>query len=68
MNVSKELLDLQSLKDQMRGIDLFASVCSAVDDIKLQWNKITGIIMDGASALFGKQSGLPTLVCEKVSE
>lgn len=34
MNVSEELLDLQSLKNQTRGIDLFASVCSAVDDIK----------------------------------
>ncbi|KAL6485494.1 hypothetical protein MHYP_G00048860 [Metynnis hypsauchen] len=51
MNVSEELLDLQSLKDQTRGIDLFASVSSAVDDMKLQWNKITGIITDGAPAM-----------------
>ena len=45
MNVSEELLDLQILKDQTRGTDLFVSVCSAVDDMK-PWNKITGIITD----------------------
>ena len=61
MNVSEELLDLQSLKNQTRGTDLFASVCSAVDDIKLQWNKITGIITDGAPAMVGMHSGLPWL-------
>ncbi|GAA6225846.1 general transcription factor II-I repeat domain-containing protein 2-like [Lates japonicus] len=35
MNVTEELLDLQSLKDQTRGTGLFVSVCSAVDDMKL---------------------------------
>lgn len=44
MNVSEELLDLQSLKDRRRGTDLFVSVCFAVDDIKRPWNKVTGII------------------------
>ena len=57
MNVSEELLDLQILKDQTRGTDLFVSVCSAIDDMKLPWNKINGA-----------QSGLSTFVCNKVSE
>ena len=35
MNVSEELLALQSLMDQTRGTDLFVSVCSAVDGMKL---------------------------------
>lgn len=68
MNVSEELLDLQSLKDQTRGIDLFVSVCSALDDIKLPWNKITVIITDGTPAMAGEKSGLSTLVCNKVSK
>ena len=68
MNVSEELLDLQSLKGQTRGTDLFASVYSAVDDMKLQWNKVTGITTDGAPAMAGERSGLSTLVCNKVSE
>ncbi|XP_070398336.1 general transcription factor II-I repeat domain-containing protein 2 [Nothobranchius furzeri] len=68
MNVSEELLDLQSLKGQTRGTDLFVSLCSTVDEMKLQWNKVTGIISDGAPAMAGKQSGLSTLVCNKVSE
>lgn len=68
MNVSEELLDLQSMKDHTRGTDLFVSVCAAVDDMKLQWNKVTGIITDGAPAMAGERSGLSTLVCNKVSE
>lgn len=62
MNVTEELLDLQSLKDQTRETDLFASVCSAVDDMKLPWSKVSRIIMDG------EQSGLSTLICKKVGE
>ena len=36
--------------------------------MKLPWNKVTGIITDGAPAMAGKQSGLSTLVCNKLSE
>uniref|UniRef100_A0A8D2LVJ3 Uncharacterized protein n=1 Tax=Varanus komodoensis TaxID=61221 RepID=A0A8D2LVJ3_VARKO len=68
MNVSEELLDLQSLKNQTRGTDLFVSACSAVDDMKLLWNNVTGIITDGAPAMAGERSGLSTLVRNKVSE
>lgn len=68
MNVSEELLDLQSLKDLTRGRDLFLSVCSAVNDMKIPWNEVTGITTDGAPAMAGERSGLSTLVCNKVSE
>lgn len=44
MKVSEELLDLQNLKNQTRGTDLFVSVCSTADDMKLPWNKVTGIL------------------------
>lgn len=54
MNVTEELLDLQSLTDQTRGKDLFVSVSSAIDDMKLPWNKVTGIITDGAPAMAGE--------------
>uniref|UniRef100_K7G2H6 SPIN-DOC-like zinc-finger domain-containing protein n=1 Tax=Pelodiscus sinensis TaxID=13735 RepID=K7G2H6_PELSI len=68
MNVTEELLDLQSLTDQTRGKDLFVSVSSAIDDMKLPWNKVTGIITDGAPAMVGERSGLSTLICNKVIE
>uniref|UniRef100_A0A087XRL1 HAT C-terminal dimerisation domain-containing protein n=1 Tax=Poecilia formosa TaxID=48698 RepID=A0A087XRL1_POEFO len=58
MNISEELLELQSLKDQTRGTDLFVSVCSAVDNMKLPWNKVVGITTDGAPAMTGERSGL----------
>lgn len=48
------LLDLQSLKGQKREMNIFVSICSAVDDMKLQWSKVTGIITDGVSAMAGE--------------
>ncbi|KAK7886513.1 hypothetical protein WMY93_026134 [Mugilogobius chulae] len=68
MNITEELLDLQSIKGQTRGADLFESVCSAVDNMKLPWNKVSGIITDGAPAMVGERSGLATLICNKVNE
>nr|DBA20368.1 TPA: hypothetical protein GDO54_017157 [Pyxicephalus adspersus] len=65
INVTEELLDLQSLMDQTRGKDLFVAVSSAIDDMKLPWNKVTGIITDGAPAMAGERSGLSTPICNK---
>lgn len=41
--MTEELLDLQSLKDQTRGTDLLASVCSAVDDMNYHGVKLVGL-------------------------
>jgi len=68
MNIREELLDLKSLKGQTRGADLFYNVCSAVNDMKLTWSKVSGIITDGAPAMAGEHSGLSTLICKKVSD
>ena len=68
MNIKEELLDLKSLKDQTRGADLFYNVCSAVDNMKLPWSKVSGIITYGAPAMAGEQSGLSTRICKKVSD
>ena len=61
----KRLSTSRELKEQKRGTDLFVSVCSTIDDMKLQWNKVT--IMD-AHAMAGEWSRLPTLVCNQFSE
>ena len=68
MNVTEELLDLQSLKSQTRGTDLFSAVSTAVNDMKLSWNKMTGIITDGAPSMTGEQGGLAAFISYKVSE
>lgn len=68
MNVIEELLDLQSLKDQTRGTDLFAAVSSAVDDMKLRGIKSRGLLRMAGPAMVGEHGGLSTLVCKKVSE
>lgn len=46
--------------------DRSLSVCSAVDDVKLPWNEITGIFTDGAPTVVGEHSGLSALACRKV--
>ena len=68
MNIKEELLDLKSLKDETRGADLFYNVCSAVDEMKLPWSKVSGNITDCAPAVTGEQSGLSTRICKKVSD
>ena len=68
MNIKEELLHLKNLKDQTRGTDLFYNVCSAVDEMKLPWNKVSGTITDGAPVMAGEQSGLSACICKKVSE
>ena len=68
MNIKEELLDLKSLKDQKRGVDLFYNVCSVVDEMKLPWSKVSGIRTDGAPAMAGEQSGPFTRICKKVSD
>ena len=68
IDIKEELLDLKSLKDQTRGADLFYNVCSAVDEMKLPWSKVSGIITDGERAVAGEQSGLSTGICKKVSD
>ena len=68
MNVTEELLDLQSLKSQARGIDLFSAVSTTVNDMKILWNKMSGIITDGAPSMTGERSGLATFISNKVSK
>ncbi|XP_073670885.1 general transcription factor II-I repeat domain-containing protein 2 [Paramisgurnus dabryanus] len=68
MNITEELLDLKSIKGQTRGVDLLQCVSDAVDDMKLPWEKLSGIVTDGAPAMTGERSGLASLLCNKVSE
>lgn len=55
MNITEELLDLHSLNVQTRGGDLFDSM--TLDDMKLPWSKVSGIVNDGAPAMDGERSG-----------
>ena len=66
--LAEELFDIKSPTGQTRGTDLFACVCSAVDDIKLPWRKVSGIITDAVPSMAGEWSGLSVLICNKVSE
>jgi len=68
MNVTEELLDLQSLKSQTRGIYLFSAESTAVNEMKLSWNKMTGLIADGGPSMTGERGGLATFRSNKVSE
>ena len=47
---------------------MFVSVSDAVDDMKLSWSTVSGIVTDGDPSMAGERCGLPTLICNKVNE
>lgn len=58
----------KALKAKREERIFFISVCEVVDDLKLPWSKVSGIITDGAPATAGERSGLSTLICNKISK
>lgn len=54
MNITEELFDLRCLKGQPKRTDLFQSLSSAVDDMKLPWGKLSGKATDGTPAMVGE--------------
>ena len=68
MNVCEEFLDMISLKDQTTGKEMYNYVVSVINDFNLQWNKIIGVITDGAPSMVGVRKVLSTFLCTKIEE
>ncbi|XP_078495358.1 general transcription factor II-I repeat domain-containing protein 2-like [Ciona intestinalis] len=66
--VHEELLSLQSLKGQTRGVDIFDAICSAFCHHNVDWNKLVGVTTDGAPSMVGKRSGCVALLKSKFNE
>ncbi|KAJ3598658.1 hypothetical protein NHX12_002163, partial [Muraenolepis orangiensis] len=50
------------------GKEIFEEVSKCVTEIKLPWDKLVGLMTDGAPAMCGKKSGLVGMVREKMRE
>jgi len=68
MNVTKEFLDLVSLKDTTTGNDIKDAVIKCVQDHKLDLKNLIGIVTDGAPAMIGKNVGAVTLICKQIDD
>ncbi|XP_067945214.1 general transcription factor II-I repeat domain-containing protein 2B-like [Watersipora subatra] len=66
--VTEELLDLKSLKGTTTGMGIFEAVSDSIDKMGLQWDKLCGVITDGAPAMAGAHKGMASMVCAKVKE
>uniref|UniRef100_H3B749 SPIN-DOC-like zinc-finger domain-containing protein n=1 Tax=Latimeria chalumnae TaxID=7897 RepID=H3B749_LATCH len=56
-DVIEELLNLESLKSNTRGTDLFDELKASVELMNLNWDKLKSICTDGAPSTVGKNSG-----------
>lgn len=52
--ITKELLDLRSLKGTTIGKDIFEVLSAAIYDLKLPWDELCGVTKDGAPAMTGE--------------
>lgn len=59
---------MASLKGTTTGRDIFEAVSGAVEKMELPWDKLCGVITDGAPTMTGDRKGMASMVCAKVKE
>ncbi|XP_070595014.1 general transcription factor II-I repeat domain-containing protein 2-like [Erythrolamprus reginae] len=64
--VTEELLDMRPMRGTTTGKDIFEAVSKCVNDMKLPWDKLTGLTTDGAPSICGEESGLVGRMREKM--
>ncbi|XP_066990456.1 general transcription factor II-I repeat domain-containing protein 2A-like [Macrobrachium rosenbergii] len=68
LQITEELLSMESLKDTVTGKDLYNSVINSLIRSRLSLDKLASITTDGAPSLIGKHCGLVTLMNDKIKE
>ncbi|XP_026582004.1 general transcription factor II-I repeat domain-containing protein 2-like [Pseudonaja textilis] len=64
--VTEELLDMRSMHGNTTGKDIFEAVSKCINDMKLPWDKLTGLTTDGTPSMCMEESGLVGRMCEKM--
>ncbi|XP_013908076.1 PREDICTED: general transcription factor II-I repeat domain-containing protein 2-like [Thamnophis sirtalis] len=64
--VTEEFLDMKSMHGTTTGKDIFEAVSKCVNDMKLPWDKLTGLTTNGTPSMRGEESGLVGRVREKM--
>ena len=66
--ITEELLGLKSMHGITTGKEIFEEVSKCVTETKLPWDKLVGLMTDGAPAMCGQKSGLVGRIWEKMQE
>ncbi|XP_058022331.1 general transcription factor II-I repeat domain-containing protein 2-like [Ahaetulla prasina] len=64
--VTEEFLDVKSMHGPTTGKDIFEAVSKCVNDMKLPWDKLTGLTTNGTPSMRGRKSGLVRRMREKM--
>jgi len=68
LEIFEELLELVPCHDTSTGADIFERVDFLFDEFNLQWDRLSSVSTDGASALTGVHKGLKALILQRLAE
>ena len=66
--ITKELLDLRSLKGTTTVKEIVEAVSDAIDKMGFKWDKLCGVTTDGAPDMAGERKEMASMVYTKVRE
>lgn len=66
--ITEELLGIRAMHSTTTGKDMLEEVSNCVTIIMLPWNKLVGLMKDGAPAMCGEKSGLDGRMREKMQQ
>ena len=66
--INEEFLFCQPLVTTSKAVDVFQMLIDFFDKTDLSWNKLVGVCTDGAPAMIGANSGLISMVKQKIQQ